>query len=262
MRRLRLIQQKDDGGENMKKKIFSSSEVDKILEEIAPPLLESYPIQFRKVTDESLSYHCDKVLEIENKRIFPIYPWIIGLHTSGLFYRANECVKGSILLAYGGYYNSALLLLRSVIELGCYIIYFKDHKVEYSWWKEKKDIGYKSFNELIENYLFRLDSFDKFTITKNDGKKENILKNAIKTTYTDISLVIHGRWKSDKNTLLLDYDEEQFQHWYHDFLKTIDIFNILILVGYWDKFENEGRAWIISSISNESLRGFIETDFR
>jgi len=241
------------------RKTFSSSEVDKILEKIAPPLLESYPIQFRKVTEKTLSYHCDKLLEIESKRIFPIYPWIIGLDIFDLFFRANECVKGSILLAYGGYYNSALVLLRSVIELGCYIIYFKDHPVEYSWWKEKKDIGY-SFNELIENYLFRLDFFDKFTITKRDGKKENILKNAIKTTYSDISLVIHGRWKSDKNILLLDYDEEQFQHWYYDFLKTMDIFNILILVGYWDKFEKEGREGIISSISDESLRGFFENN--
>lgn len=30
------------------------------------------------------------------------------------------------------------------------------------------------------------------------------------------------------------------------FLKTTDIFNILILVGYWDKFEEKERELIIS----------------
>lgn len=190
---------------------------------------------------------------MNKKRACHLYPWIIQENISPLFYRANECAKGSIILAFGGYYNSASSLLRTVIELGCYIIYFKDHKVEYSWWTEgKKDIiGFKSFNDLIENYLFHLDSFKKFIKHKRDRKEENILKNEIKTTYTDMSSVIHGQWKSDKNILMLGYNEELFRHWYNNFLKTTDIFNILTLVVYWDTFGEELREAIISSLSNK-----------
>lgn len=235
--------------------MFTEEEINEMFNKMSKQTVGlPYPLQFRKVQHQTLQKHCDKLLEIEGVRGFHIFPWVTMKKEETsfpmLFYRCNECAKASVILAFGGYYNTANALLRTILELSCLIVYFKDHKVEYSWWAEgRKDaLTTKSYSDLVENYIFKLHEFQIFVKKKGDGKEENLLKNDIKSLYSVLSHIIHGQQWNDKNILLMDYDEGLFLQWYNNFINLTHLFNILTLVTFGKVFEKDSCTMIISTL--------------
>ena len=133
----------------------------------------------------------------------------------------------SVSSACSGFYRSAIVNLRSILELSCNTFFYLDHKIEHYLFEFEDAKADKYVSALIRDYSFFTSKYIKSfkSNTKFVETKLDSLSLKLKHTYASLSDVVHGRYNSllKVNNIEIDYELGSFKT-YEDLLsKTIGI---------------------------------------
>lgn len=144
----------------------------------------------------------------------------------------------SISSACSGFYRSAIVNLRSILELSCNTFFYLDHKIEHYLFEFENAKADKYVNTLVRDYSFfttkYINSFNstiKFNETKTDA-----ISLYLKSIYSSLSDVVHGRYNSllKVNNIAITYEKKSYKV-YEDLLtKTIGIICVMYIYRYND----------------------------
>jgi len=134
---------------------------------------------------ELISTYVDKYCA-QNKSILALVTdeFFIDIHTSAI-------------LAIGGYYKSACVLLRAAIELGLYTLFFIDHPVEVKIWSsseassKQSDMSFVLTLEKVATKEY-LTAASKHVVNE---EKINTSKEILIRNYRLLSERVHGKFK-------------------------------------------------------------------
>ena len=108
----------------------------------------------------------------------------------------------SIALAGGGHFKASSVILRAVVELGLYILYFLDHPVEAKIWagsSEKPADCDMSFGVTLETVA----SYSYMSSASSKDIDENVINKAkadLQKFYRDMSERVHGKFRFLQST--------------------------------------------------------------
>lgn len=153
----------------------------------------------------------------------------------------NEIVfdlLASIHSASSGFYRSAIVTLRSILEISCYSIFYYDHKIEYNIFQNENSKADKYVNTLVNNYDFFKTRYIKVfnyniesTQTKIDSVSDYLLKK-----YGELSDVVHGRYNSliKIENLSINYSKSNFKKYEKLLFSTLSIISVLYILRFND----------------------------
>ncbi|MCU5534266.1 hypothetical protein OCA90_26625 [Bacillus cereus] len=152
----------------------------------------------------------------------------------------------SISSACSGFYRSAIVNLRSILELSCNTFFYIDHKIEHYLFEFENAKADKYVSALIRDYNFFTSKYIKSF--KSDIKYHETNADSIslylKKIYASLSDVVHGRYNSllKVNNIEIQYEIGSFKT-YEDLLsKTIGIICTMFIY----RFNNDRIAEINS----------------
>jgi hypothetical protein len=115
--------------------------------------------EFQSFWDETLKNYSDVDLHDCYRNTLIFKNWQIALNhikivqLDTILLELHEDINSSFYLSYFGQYRSAHMHLRSVIELSLQILYFYQHEVEFSQWKDGKFvIKHEKLTEYLTNH--------------------------------------------------------------------------------------------------------------
>ncbi len=144
----------------------------------------------------------------------------------------------SISSATSGFYRSAIVTLRSILEIGCISIYFLDHKVEYSIFQNENSKADKYVSTLVNNYDFfktkYIKSFYKDIVNKE--KRTDAVSEYLLRKYAELSDVVHGRYSSliKIENLSINYNKANFKRYEKLMNTTLSILSVLYILRFND----------------------------
>lgn len=147
----------------------------------------------------------------------------VGISAMDVFLsELHEDINTSFCQSYFGLYRTAHMHLRSIIELSMQMVYFYQHEVEYSQWKEG-DFVIK--HDMLNNYLKKHPNFI--------GQSAFI--DQLTSEWKKFSKHIHAEtpsyFQSNKEAHLRKaFSEADFGIWKSNFIKTTDLTNRLFLI--------------------------------
>lgn len=153
----------------------------------------------------------------------------------------NEIVYdllASIHSASCGFYRSAIVVLRSVLELGCNSFFYLDHQIEYSIFRNANSKADKYVSVLINEYDFYksayIESFFPNIITCQI--KQDSVSEFLKRIYASLSDVVHGRHNSliKANGLEIKYEVEFFKRYQKLLFDTLSILAVMYALRFQD----------------------------
>ncbi|MFN8417048.1 MAG: hypothetical protein U0U66_12020 [Cytophagaceae bacterium] len=182
--------------------------------------------------------------------------WLIALNhinirnLDSILIETHEDINSSFFLAYFGQYRSANMHLRSVIELALQLVYFYQHEVEFSQWKNAE---YRIKHEELTNYL-------KKHPTLHNTTAINLIDDITKSWKT-FSKYIHAEAPSYFQTSLQSSATKQissadFGIWKSHFLKTGYRINKLLLLFFRDKinlFPTQSKEILLKNMKPNDL---------
>jgi len=139
----------------------------------------------------------------------------------------------SISSACSGFYRSAIVNLRSILELSCNTFFYIDHKIEHYLFEYENAKADKYVSALIRDYNF-------FTSKYIKGFKSNIkyhetnidsISSFLKNIYASLSDVVHGRYNSllKVNNIEVKYEINSFKTYEELLGKTIGIICVMFI---------------------------------
>jgi hypothetical protein len=157
----------------------------------------------------------------------------------------NEMVfdlLSSIHSASSGFYRSAIITLRSILEIGCYSIYYYDHKIEYNIFQTEDTKADKYVNTLVNNFEFFKTRYIKsfYGNIEKIQKKPDSVSEYLLRKYGELSDVVHGRYKSliKIKKLSINYSKADFKKYEKLFCNVLSILSVLYVLRF-DDFNNE-----------------------
>jgi hypothetical protein len=144
----------------------------------------------------------------------------------------HEDINASFFRAYFGNYRSAHMHLRSVIELALQLIYFYQHEVEYSQWREA---DFRIKHEELTSYLKKHPNLKSSKVT-------NLLDDITKS-WKLYSKHIHAEAPKYFQTSLQSAQTKKISKadlgiWKNNFLKTAYQINKLLLIFFKSKLNS------------------------
>ncbi|NFG40410.1 hypothetical protein FC789_04200 [Clostridium botulinum] len=151
-------------------------------------------------------------------------------------------VLSSIHSASSGFYRSAIVTLRSILEIGCYSIYYYDHKIEYSIFQTEDTKADKYVSTLVNNFEFFKTRYIKAFYLKIEEiqKKPDSISEYLLKKYGELSDVVHGRYKSliKIKDLKINYNIGDFKKYEKLFCNVLSILAVLYVLRF-DDFNNK-----------------------
>lgn len=139
----------------------------------------------------------------------------------------------SISSASSGFYRTAILNLRSILELSCNTFYYLDHNVEYYLFKYENAKADKYVSVLVNEHQFfttkYINSFK--SNVKYEEKFENSICTSLKNIYGRLSDVVHGRYNSllKVNDIQIKYSKESYKTYEKLLCQTIGIICVMFI---------------------------------
>lgn len=171
-------------------------------------------------------------------------------HLNDILLELHEDINSSFFHAYFGHYRSSHMHMRSLIELSLQILYFYQHEVEYSQWKNAE---FRIKHDELTKYL------NKHPYLKSQ-ETENLILN-ITRSWTLFSKYIHAEapvyfQSLQTSSITKSLDRRDFNVWKADFLKISRLLNKLLLRFFSDKltyFPTTVRDFLLKDIKEIDL---------
>lgn len=158
----------------------------------------------------------------------------------------NEIVNDTISVIYScisGFYHSANIGLRTILELACGSFYYYDHKIEYYLFQNHNHQANKYVSALVNEYHFyKSDYIRSFYKDINDiEKEEDIIANKLKSIYSTLCDVVHGRYRTLTKTegLNIYYNKSDFKVVERNFYEVMSIIAIMFILRFNYKKDKE-----------------------
>lgn len=151
----------------------------------------------------------------------------------------NEIVYdtlSSIHSASCGFYRSAIVVLRSILELGCSSFFYYDHKIEYGIFQNENAKADKYVSTLVNEFDFYKTRYIRvfYSDIENKQNKEDSVSEFLKRIYATLSDIVHGRYNSliKAKNLEVKYEKELFKKFERLFLETLSILAVMYVVRF------------------------------
>lgn len=144
----------------------------------------------------------------------------------------------SIHSASCGFYRSAIVVLRSILELGCNSFFYLDHQVEYHIFRNTNSKADKYVSVLINDYDFfktaYIESF--FPDIVSHQSRQDSVSEYLRRIYAALSDVVHGRHDSliKTNGLEVKYEIEFFKRYQKLLFETLSIMAVMYMLRFQD----------------------------
>jgi len=161
----------------------------------------------------------------------------------------------SIHFACWGLYKYANSCLRSQLETALRFIFFSTHQVEFGWWSE----GNESYRSRLGStdvwgsgysYLDQLDNVKRFEEISPENRRLFAGTGRVSKIHRRLSTYVHSsvdslQTKSEQFSPA--YNRDNFYRWYDNFKEIQSCINILLILGFLEKFRG------ISSLNQSSV---------
>lgn len=180
--------------------------------------------------------------------------WSIALnhigvtHLNEILTELHEDINSSFFHAYFGHYRSSHMHMRSLIELTLQILYFYQHEVEYSQWK---NADFRIKHDELTKYLNKhpnLKSPDSETLIANITREWILYSKYI---HAEAPIYFQTSQESSTSNTLVRRD---FNIWRGDFLKVSKLLNKLMLRFFSDRlneFPTTVREFLLIKMNAE-----------
>lgn len=143
-------------------------------------------------------------------------------------------ILSSIHSASCGFYRSAIVVLRSILELGCNSFFYYDHIIEYTIYQNENIKADKYVSTLVNDYDFFKTKYIKafFCNIEQKQDKEDSVSDYLKSLYGTLSDIVHGRYKSliKSNGLEVKYEKDYFKRYESLFFRTLSILAVMYIL--------------------------------
>ncbi|MBC1737067.1 hypothetical protein [Listeria seeligeri] len=147
-------------------------------------------------------------------------------------------------LINSGFYRQSMVSLRGVMELGCRVLYYYDHRIEYRFLISENVEATKYVSRLVNDENFFKTKYIKYfyeEIENIENSKDSI-STKLSYFYSKLSDEVHGRFKTlrNANSLAIDYSKSYFMSSKSTFCEILN----LLAVMYYLRFFNKGKIEI------------------
>lgn len=188
--------------------------------------------------------------------------WTIALnhigikHLDEILLELHEDINASFFHAYFGHYRSSHMHMRSLIELTLQILYFYQHEVEYSQWKNAE---FRIKHDELTKYLNKHPNLKSRETESLIINITNNWKLFSKYIHAEAPVYFQTSQESSSTNALVRRD---FNIWKSDFLKASHLLNKLMLRFFSDKlreFPTAVRELLLLKMNPEELSyiGFV-----
>jgi hypothetical protein len=219
--------------------------------------IPKYFDDFKSFWDSTTKHYSEKDLIDCYASTLLFKNWIISLNhlniinLNTIINELHEDINAAFFHSYFGHYRSASMHLRSVIELSLQSLYFYQHEVEFTQWKEGE---FRIKHEELTNYL------KKHPTLKT--KEANELIDQITKNWKKYSKYIHGEspiyfQTNNKSARTKVISKADFGIWKSNFLRTSYEINKLFLIFFSDKlnsFPTINRDFLLRGIKKDDLK--------
>ncbi|WP_347940356.1 hypothetical protein AAEY33_22275 [Peribacillus simplex] len=144
----------------------------------------------------------------------------------------------SIHSASSGFYRSAIVTIRSILEMGTASFFYYDHKIEFSIFQNTNAKADKYVSALINDYDFFKTKYIKcfYNDIETIEKGTDSVSSFLTKKYGELSDVVHGRYNSliKINTLNINYSQGDFKKYEKLLLSTLSILAVLYVLRFND----------------------------
>ena len=156
----------------------------------------------------------------------------------------NEIINDIIAVIHSsisGFYHSASICLRSILELACSSFFYYDHKIEYNLLKNH-NYPAKYVSALVNDYSFfktaYIESF--YKDIRGFEKTEDDIAQRLKKVYADLCDIVHGRYKTltKTNGLEIGYSKSTYKLFENYFYNVMSIISVMFILRF-SYFEDE-----------------------
>lgn len=145
-------------------------------------------------------------------------------------------ILSSIHSASCGFYRSAIVVLRSILELGCSSFFYYDHKVEYGIFQNENAKADKYVSTLVNEFDFYKTRYIRifYSDIENKQNKEDSVSEFLKHIYATLSDIVHGRYNSliKAKNLEVKYEKELFKKFEKLFVETLSILAVMFVLRF------------------------------
>ncbi|OMP67040.1 hypothetical protein [Domibacillus epiphyticus] len=153
----------------------------------------------------------------------------------------NELVfdlLASIHSASSGFYRSAIVTLRSILEIGTASFFYFDHKIQFGIFQKTNAKADKYVSALINDYDFFKTKYIKCFYEDIDSieKSPDSVSIYLTKKYGELSDVVHGRYNSliKINSVTINYSQSDFKKYEKLLLSTLSILAVLYVLRFND----------------------------
>lgn len=146
----------------------------------------------------------------------------------------NEIVNDSIAVIYNilsGFYHTANVSMRCILEIGCSSFYFFDHQVEYYLYEYENAPMDKYVSSLVNEYSFFTTKYIKAFNTNIDSQQSNpdSVSTKLKAMYKFLCDVVHGRYTTltKVDSLTINFNRSAAERSKQNFLDIIGMFAVM-----------------------------------
>lgn len=204
-----------------------------------------------KIQEETLkNIDLTRILEYTNQ-LFAIKERII-IKDKEIGELWNEIIfdlLSSIHSASSGFYRSAIVTLRSILEIGCYSIYYYDHKIEYTIFQTEDIKADKYVSKLVNSFEFFKTRYIKsfYCNIESIQKKPDSISDYLLRKYGELSDVAHGRYKSliKIKDLNINYSISDFKKYENLLCSVLSILAVLYVLRF-DDLKNKDLKELVN----------------
>ena len=160
-----------------------------------------------------------------------------------LWNEINFDLISSIYSASSGFYRSAIITLRSILEIASVSIFYYDRKVEYYLYRHENYEADKYVSTLIYDYDFFKTKYIKafhedIEIIEDE---RNSVSRYLKKQYSKLSDVVHGRYESlfKVNNFEIKYNKANFKKYENLLFSTLSIIAVMYILRFNDFSDND-----------------------
>lgn len=172
-----------------------------------------------------------EILQMEDEQVFNIW---------------NDIISDSIACVYNalsGFYHTANIGLRSILEMACSTFYYYDHKIEHYLYTEQNAKADKYVNTLVDNFDFYKTNYIKAFYKQIEDQEQDFdaVSKHLKRIYAKLCDIVHGRFYtlSKTNELIIEFDMNQFNYFQDNFKNVISTVVLLFVLRFYESATQE-----------------------
>jgi len=149
--------------------------------------------------------------------------------------------------AFSGFYRTATIGLRSILEMGCSSIFYYDHLIEYYMFQKENMKADKYVSVLVNEYNFFKTKYIRAFKNNIDElqTEEDSVSRSLTRLYSELSDVVHGRYEklSNVDEFNIEYNVEQYKQFEKLFIKTVDTLLLLATLRFDIELESQDKIF-------------------